>query len=345
MNESQKLPGVEFFRFYFILWICLFHIWTPFDTPHANFAVEFFFILSGYFLYRSFSRKKADIVPYIASRWKRLYPVFLVALIPAVIINIVIAHSENCLNITTILTDFIAQASLLFETGLFHSPTLVVNATTPLWYVGVLFIASIILYASLHFNKDFSLKLAFPLFSIGFLTFIFTKGLHLTDQFGLETIEGLPFLLPALGRGLAEMCIGILIAAILEKGCLHSEKSLLALNILSVVAVILLTVYAFFIDEFYEEAMLVMMTLLVATLTIPSSWFNRLFEGKIWIHLGSITYEMLCLHMISRYIINGLYTHFPVHRNLWIVAYILLTILMAEFVHWGLGLLSKRFAK
>jgi len=343
--QSNRLPGIEFFRFYFILWICLCHIWKAFNAPHVNFGVEYFFIVAGFFLYQSFSKKRLSFIDYAVSRWKRLFPVYFVGLVLAYVINVAIAHSDGSLNILNSFYDFIVQASFLFETGFFHSPSLQANALIPLWFVGVLFVASLFLYLCLCCSEYLSTRVIFPLFIFCFFAFTFTKGLHLTDFWGVETVDEMPFLLPALGRGLAEMCIGIEIAALFEEGCFQSIQSHRLLNILSVFAVILLSVYAFFIEDYHEPLMLVMMVILVTALAIPSSWLNRLFSGKIWLHLGSITYEILCLHMVSRYIINGLYPYFPVCRILWIVAYILLTILLAELVHLGIGSLSPKIAK
>ena len=335
--QSNRLPGIEFFRFYFILWICLCHIWKAFNAPHVNFGVEYFFIVAGFFLYQSFSKKRLSFIDYAVSRWKRLFPVYFVGLVLAYVINVAIAHSDGSLNILNFFFDFIVQASFLFETGFFHSPSLQANALIPLWFVGVLFVASLFLYLCLCCNRCLSLRVFFPLFSFVFFAVTFTKGLHLTDFWGVELVDGMPFLLPALGRGLAEMCVGIEIAALFEKGCFQSVQSQRIFNVLSIVAVVLLSAYAFFIEDYYEPLMLVMMIILVIALAIPSLWLNQLLSGKIWLHLGSITYEMLCLHMVSRYIINGLYAHFSVYRILWVVAYIILTILLAELVHWGLA--------
>ena len=329
-KEGQKLGGIEFFRFYFMVWICLFHIWTPFKTPHANFAVEFFFIIAGVFVYKSFLKGQTSPWKFAIKRFKRLFPAYFVGITLAYAVFIVDSLKDSAsINWPDLMMNYLPDSLMIQEIGAFYFPP--VHAAT--WFVGVLFIGSLLIYAALAFNQKLALHILFPIAILGTYSLVFSNNLHLVDLFATESpLKGAVFL--PLARGVAAMCLGVLLASFNDI-CLPAGKHLL-LDALSIICIILLTIYGFFIQPFYESQMLILFCILAISLLNPQSLFNKLFKGKIWKFLGGITYEMLLLHIPCRFLINYAYSLFPYYRNLWIIIYLMLTILTAYFLKVGI---------
>lgn len=329
-KEGQKLGGIEFFRFYFMVWICLFHIWTPFKTPHANFAVEFFFIIAGVFVYKSFLKGQTSPWKFAIKRFKRLFPAYFVGITLAYAVFIVDSLKDSAsINWPDLMMNYLPDSLMIQEIGAFYFPP--VHAAT--WFVGVLFIGSLLIYAALAFNQKLALHILFPIAILGTYSLVFSNNLHLVDLFATESpLKGAVFL--PLARGVAAMCLGVLLVSFNDI-CLPAGKHLL-LDALSIICVILLTIYGFFIQPFYESQMLILFCILAISLLNPQSLFNKLFKGKIWKFLGGITYEMLLLHIPCRFLINYAYSLFPYYRNLWIIIYLMLTILTAYFLKVGI---------
>ena len=329
-KEGKKLGGVEFFRFYFMVWICLFHIWTPFATPHANFGVEFFFILAGVFLYKSFIQYQLSPGQYAVKRFRRLFPAYIVGITLAYGVFIVdtLRDSEPVKWLDLLMT-YLPDALMVQETGAFYFPP--VHAAT--WFVGVLFIGGLLIYSFLAYNRKLALYLLFPCAILGIYALVFSNDLHLVDLFATESpLKGAIFL--PLARGIAGMCLGVLLVVFNENN-LPADRHLL-LDVVSIISVIILTIYGFFIQAYYEPQMLILFCLLITSLLNPESIFNRIFKGRIWTFLGGITYEMLLMHIPCRFLINYAYSIIPHYRTLWILAYIGLTILVSYLLKLGI---------
>ena len=76
-DVKGKNRSIEFLRFFFMLFICLSHFpgRTVIHLNHAYLAVDFFFIVSGLFIYRS-STKDAppSTFDYTLKKVKRFWP-------------------------------------------------------------------------------------------------------------------------------------------------------------------------------------------------------------------------------------------------------------------------------
>ncbi len=103
--KSRKNSLVELMRFLFSLWVLYFHGYVPYSNEmfsEGKLAVEFFFVLSGFYLMRSI--KKYDSEPLIKSlstfllhRFKSLSTVFIIGEIFVLIHSLVFDFSYNFL--------------------------------------------------------------------------------------------------------------------------------------------------------------------------------------------------------------------------------------------------------
>lgn len=332
MSAKKKLPGIEFLRFFFMVWICLIHIWKPFNLYHGAIGVEFFFLVSGYFLFQGYRNKPVSVLSFGRKRFARLFPAYFVGILLSYAIFILDSvHDGSGIDGIRLAGDFVTESLMIQDLGWFS-----LNPVNPVsWYVSVLFIASILLYAALRFHERFSLLVLFPALIVGYYVLTASHGLQVTEIFGADAANSIgPVFLP-LGRGLAAISAGILIGAILEKAE-FGKKGSLGLDILSALSFCLITVYLFLPYD-NDYLMLLPMVLLVLAACQPDSWLNRLFTHPVWSFLGSLTYGMLMLHIPVRYLVNygyGLYPHF---RMAWILVYLTVTILAA----WGLNKLLE----
>ena len=132
------------------------------------------------------------------------------------------------------------------------------------------------------------------------------------------------------------MSLGILIGSISHHLIQGPRQEKTALHLLALLFLCLVTCYILFVEENHDTFAIVFFAFIVVSCAIPDSWLNRLFNHRIWFFLGGITYEMLMMQIPCRYLINFGYNLFPLYRSLWIVAYLLLTILSAYLLKIGL---------
>lgn len=140
-------------------------------VANNSLAVEFFFVLAGYFLYNEIEYKKQPLTKFIVKKWIRLAPVCIFATFIHFIfyrLNIVkqpVFWRNEFLNIF-----FIREIGI----NSFYSVPLVNNlfsCNTHLWYLGPLFWGSIFHYSIfLYFDKEKSRLL---LSVISFVAFVF----------------------------------------------------------------------------------------------------------------------------------------------------------------------------
>ena len=84
----RRFNNIEFLRVIFTFAIIIFHIFGIIDPKvnvflycrHSRIIVEFFFIISGFFLYSSYT-KNVPIKTFIIKRLIRLYPILFISVV------------------------------------------------------------------------------------------------------------------------------------------------------------------------------------------------------------------------------------------------------------------------
>lgn len=94
MNSSKtKNYVVEFLRLVFMILICFHHFQPHLNIKIVNSAylgVEFFFILSGFYLYKSFNKsKKITSWNYTINKIKKYFLPYAIAMIVTIVANII----------------------------------------------------------------------------------------------------------------------------------------------------------------------------------------------------------------------------------------------------------------
>lgn len=185
---DTKHNSIEFFRFLFALQIAVYHTWDYFEAPvfggGGYIAVDFFFILSGFFMYRHIciGNKEGvklcpskDTAAYMISRIKRIYLDYLLAFLSQfLLLNCIV--EKNCLKQTILnLLNSCWTLLLINEAGI--GPIIYNGAAG--WYLSALLIASyLVYYLAVKFPDTFIRYLA-PIEMIGIYSFFYNRFGHL----------------------------------------------------------------------------------------------------------------------------------------------------------------------
>ena len=144
-TKSRKLAGFEFLRFFFMIWICLIHIWTPFHLSHGSIGVDFFFLSAGYFLFQGFTKEPMTLLSFAEKRLHRLYPVYIIGILLGYAILILDFFKDGeAFSPIMMVESFLADSLLIQNLGWFSHPY---SGNAVSWFVSALFLASLVIYS------------------------------------------------------------------------------------------------------------------------------------------------------------------------------------------------------
>ena len=311
---SNKNSSIEFFRFLFMAILIAWHGGFKFFA-HGYLVVEFFFILSGFFLYISFIKKNKGTLQYTEDKIKRTYIeyflacmfMFFLVVLQALVNNRNVFTPEN-------LFKLISEILLLQNIGIFNG-----GFNTPLWYFSVLIWGGGILYSLLKYNRHLMVNVLLPLYVLFFYTYIFNK------QDSIECWEREVFYIPML-RGLADMSVGIIWGKFsfyaLSK-ISNGGGKIKIFNAVSLISLALL-LFAFYNKTTFDKYCLVFIPLILLNCICKEGILNRIFSGSISQSLGGITYEMYLLHAPLLMILNKTFDDSSLNNFLRFIIYILI---------------------
>ena len=272
--------SLEFLRFIFICIIAIWHDTTINVIFSHSVVVEFFFILSGFLLYKTFIRHSAPPLIYVKSRIKRLYCEYFVALIIAIIINVI--REPTC--IRELIGYLIPELFMIQSIGIFNGGINPIN-----WYIQVMLVSSFFLYSLLYCNSQLAKNVLIPMLALGGLTYLFAIGDSVVRW---ETIG---CIYSPLLRGLSCMSIGVLSAWIFMESNNTSHWKHLFINMFSIVAIVLIFV-AIRIQDPLDKYVIFLSPFIIIACFEDKSWLNLVFHAKWQLYLGRISYAMLLIH-------------------------------------------------
>lgn len=151
----KKYYSLDIAKFAFTLMIAVYHMWGYYGVnARGGFvAVEFFFIMSGFFLMRQFEMQASGVTPvqYTWGKIKKYYPHYIFSFF-AIFLFINIVEYDN--GLTAILKNLFRQATgvfMLYGTILSDEKTFIYNSMT--WYISVLLLVGYILWALLKKHR------------------------------------------------------------------------------------------------------------------------------------------------------------------------------------------------
>ena len=289
MNCQQKKKNgeIEIFRLVFCLAVLFTHLGAFFGMglfQRGAFAVEFFFLVSGYFMARTAERAEAvsfdDTISFLVRKVKSFLPYYVGAVIVHLIVfRIIICHT-SLYNLLAGAAQLIPEA-LFLQMGGFATES-IINIPA-VWYLSTMLLSMLILYPfAVRFKKSYGIVfLILAIFGIGYLVRIHNGFIVVfrTKDCGL--------LYDGMLRGLCETALGAAcyqMSKYISKTIVSSYK--LFLTLIKYAGYIISVVYVFSgISNKYEPIVLIIMagclvlTASEVTYNIPYSKFTAFCGG------------------------------------------------------------------
>lgn len=290
-----------------------------------NFAilVEFFFILSGYLVYK-YINKNSLFKSFILKKAMRLLPLVAISAITFEILfhfYQLIYHQpwyDGKISVWgTIITSLGVQDGWVFENP---------NINNPVWYVSVLMLCYIIFYLLTYIGK----RCKIPCYYLYILMIFIGLGIK---NYSIE----LPFFNSTSSRGYYSFFTGVMLC-VLMKGRTFNFKTAIKSLIILIVTILLMI----FRPEYMEDNIDYILTFIFfPTLIIffKTPLFNYLFKFKIWRFLGRVSYNVYIWHiplLMLMYILIGIF-------SLNVDFKLPITMITFTLITWLFGILSYYF--
>ena len=295
MIKNKRFASIEALRFFFILQICIWHFGSSMTAGFLG--VEFFFILAGVFIYINLQSNSHNdsTIEYIYKKVKKFYLEYIIALILAYIVS----HSlviENISNngVGGEFMRFISQLLLIQNISPFPG-----GYNTPTWFFSILIWGSAFVYALTKDYSKISIRLIFPIALILFLSYaynsVYGEGL---EQWGIRGI--LPI---TLVRGFVEIGFGVIVGYVYTNYIKRINISRWIVNLITVISIILYILIVFSNNKITQYSFIFIPVIIIAGL-MEDSFISKLFNGKIWLILGQLSFPMFLIHISIIKVIN-----------------------------------------
>lgn len=308
MTKSKHNGIVGLWKFIFVLVIVVFHVHqfgekgvNPFFSA-GYIAVEFFFVVSGFYFAKSLLTKKEENVSSIGKqdakmileKIKKLAPYIIVAFIINIIIKIFSVHWTTDKWLNSIWNLFLLQN---FGFGN-------VRIMGELWYLSVMLLVMYIMYPFLKKYKDNFLLIVSPVISILTLGYIghFIGNLDVSFRPWGNYIS-LGFI-----RGLGEMCLGFTIYGIHES-LKNTNYTVLGKKLLTFIQhfllIMVLLVITFIKDASrYDFIMLLMIAIAVLIMTSQKTYDYNVLTNRFTNYLEQLSMPIFINHTACICLLN-----------------------------------------
>lgn len=284
--DKNRNTAIEALRFFSILQIAIWHLdWSFINAGFLG--VEFYFILAGFFLYKNATKPNASgVIAYSINKLSKFYFEYVVAflfLMACLHQNLFVSFSKDWVkSILNIITELL----MIQATGGFSYPL-----NFPTWFFSVLIYGGAIIYAAVRYYTNISIRIIFPVLFIMFMAYCFNSGKYMElEQWGLIGCIPYPML-----RGMVEISFGAMVGYLFFNYKQFFIKNLRLLDILSFISLIFYCIIVIKSGINASYVFILIPIILLDAMT-PGSWMNRLFKGKVWIWLGSISFSIFVLH-------------------------------------------------
>ena len=300
---GKRVGEMEFLRFIFSI-IIVFHHSRNFignETAlflNGSFAVEFFFILSGFLMMKSVSKMSeqpgnlgAETFLFIKKKYLALYPDVIISWIIGAVVTIVIGQL-SLMAIANLVRDGVWEMSLLTMTGLRLN-----TINDALWYLSSMLLAMAILFPLLRKYKNTAKLVIIPLITV--LIFGYFAAEHSSirspfDWLGVTYRGNL--------RAIADMGVGIISCQITEvfqtKKLTVFFKSLL--TGVKYVGILGLVMYMYFIRDAarlpYDMFCIVAIAVVIGLIFSRQTYGERLFNNGVVGFLGKFSLPLYLSH-------------------------------------------------
>lgn len=291
---SHRNNSIEALRFFMICIICLWHLWgTTYFLQNGHPALEFFFILSGYFLYISYIRHpQIGVLDYTLSKAKKFFVPLTLSNFALMLLDrkqYILCSSKDITPDGILSKYYIHIHEFLFAQCIGLSDTAPINYT--LWYISILLFGGGLLYALIKCYPQKSTSLLIPILYLIGINLYFGDLNHKTIHFIGNSYVTLMFV-----RGLTEMGTGILLACLIQQKRSFFNRRTRFFDFLSIFSLFgfgLLIVA----HNNYEYLTLIFIPLILISCFTDGSMLQTVFKSDIWRKLGGISMYMYFIHL------------------------------------------------
>lgn len=317
-TKKERFHNVDFLRFILAVEIMLFHFGLFFKNSNLFFktiynhfgngfiCVEFFFIISGFFLFKNINTSE-DTINFVKKKLIRLLPVKYLALGICLICSLCIKNFSFLFNKSII--------SLVFLNCIgFNSYK---TAPVEIWYITVLFWDSLFYF---YIHKIFQKKtINLILWIITVTSCAFVLNCKPGSYAGIYENTYIIFN-PAVIRGLFGLGIGYFIAMLYTSEFVKTInlKTKLCINIIEIYAVIYLTYYLTISNKVPGKNYLnyiIIFSLLFYLLLIKQGILSNFINHKILATLGKYAYSLYAIHWVIYLITSKTIWHIETFNN------------------------------
>ena len=298
-QQKKKNGEIEIFRLVFCLAVLFTHLGGFFGMgsfQRGAFAVEFFFLVSGYFMARTAERTETvsfdDTISFLVRKVKSFLPYYVGAvLIHLVVFRLILCHT-SFYDLVTGAVQFIPEI-LFLQMGGFATES-IINVPA-VWYLSTMLLSMLILYPfAVRFKRSYGIVfLILAIFGIGYLVRIHNGFIVVfrTKDCGL--------LYDGMLRGLCETALGAVcyqFSRYITKKTYSSVQKIL-LTIAKYIGYLISVVYVFSsISSKYEPIVLIIMTGCLV-LTASDVTYNIPFN-KFTSFCGSLSLPLYLFHAV-----------------------------------------------
>lgn len=277
--------SIDIFKLIFMLIICYHHA-TWIGLTHGYLPVEFFFMVTGFFLYRTYLKKNIDIKQYFIHRVKRIYTSYLPVLVFYVSFALLMPQFYIGQSFDNWFLIALRDLFLLQGTGMTGEWSGFVRFNPYDWFLSVLLWGGMIVYAILRLSKNW--RIIFIIISLSVFSY-YTVNSNINSVWCYKCCFYMP-----LWRGISGMALGALIGFIYyNTNIITSDKSSRILSLLSII-VIPIVFYCFWSSSNIDYlGILGFIIILISCLNEKTILYKI---GTKMPKVPDITLEMLLIH-------------------------------------------------
>lgn len=297
--------AIDAIRFVFICILCPFHCPAVNLFPNGYISVEFFFILAGYYVYKSFRRHSGvGTIEFTLRKIKRFFWPFMLSLLLMVALDrkkYIFPHEFTPDGLLS--QYFVRIPEFLFCQGL-HLIKVDSYINVSLWFISILLFGGAILYSVLKNFNHKAISFMIPALVVMGVTYLSSFG-----ECGLvwRPVEGATLVDCSLVRGFADMGIGVLVSYVVEQRRISSSRHVLVIDIFGGLGLVGMFLIALSRQN-YDTLALFLIPMLIIACEHPRSLFCKLFKNELWGKLGALSMYMYFVHLFiasSFYIIDS----------------------------------------
>lgn len=310
VSANNKNGKIEFLRFYFAIMVVFQHSWhflgydiSPF--PGGSFAVEFFFLLSGYLMMCTIMRKEQQPVTEPIGKETMHFILRKAATIfPEAVVAWVIGFAFTVFSEGWTMGIALRQFLLYFWEMVFLSMTGIgkIGINTSVWYISAMLIWMTILYPLLRKHRDITVHIILPLSILFVLGFLFRKFPNPRDPAKL-----VGFVYKGIFRSYAELGIGVLLYFPVKYLQSLSFRPLgrWLITLVENGLYLLIFIYMAVIGAKDYDYFMIMLLAIAITLTFSDAGMDRnLFRNRLCYALGRFSIHIYLSHLFYAYYIN-----------------------------------------